>query len=75
MRNWRIAKSYMIMDYLFSIAVAEDNPHLLGIFARPFGTIDKMEKIHSEYCSAITIDRFAETVPTIISKFLLEKQK
>jgi len=74
MREWKIAKTYDILGYTFCISVAEDNPHILAVFAG-YDSISRLSKIYEfSYEKESEIDSFAtETVPMIIKNYLIQK--
>lgn len=73
MREWKIAKTYAILDCIFCVSVAQDDPHVLAIFAGY--NISKLSKIYEfSYEKESEIDSFAtETVPMIIRNYLIQK--
>ncbi len=75
MREWAISKTYKIMDYIFAIGVAKDNPHVLGIFASPINTW-KMSLIYEfSYKEESEIDSFAtEVFPTVVRNYIVRKK-
>lgn len=74
MREWKIAKTYDILGYTFCISVAEDDPHVLAIFAG-YDSASRLFKIHEfSYKEESEIDDFAtETVPMIIRNYLIQR--
>lgn len=74
MREWKIAKTYDVLGYTFCISVAEDDPHVLAIFAG-YDSASRLFKIHEfSYKEESEIDDFAtETVPMIIRNYLIQK--
>lgn len=76
MREWAISKTYKIMDYIFAIGVAKDNPHVLGIFTSPINAW-KMSLIYEfSYKEESEIDNFATvTFPLIASNYIIEEKR
>lgn len=73
MREWKIAKTYAILDYIFCVSVAKDDPHIVAVFAGY--DISRLSKIYEfSYEKESEIDYIAtETIPMIIRNYLIQK--
>ena len=72
MREWKIAKTYNVLDYLFCVAVATDDPHVLGVLGGNEIALTLIYTTH--YKEESEIDYFATvTVPMVIRSFLMQK--
>lgn len=74
MREWKLVETYNMLNYTFCVGVAQDDPHIMGIFAGHDDS-DRLKLIHKTLCiEEDKIDFYAtKIVPCVMKRYLLQK--